>query len=100
MVQSKTPYSDATKCRKKTSTNRIKRPMNPFMVFAQQERRKITSSDPERHNADISKELGRKWRSLSILDKKPYVELARSLHRLHQIEFPNYKYKPRKKRES
>jgi hypothetical protein len=93
---SKTPYSDATQT-KKHPVNHVKRPMNAFMVWSQLERRKIVAVNPDKHNAEISKELGRRWKLLTELDKQPYIDEAERLRQLHLKEYPDYKYKPRKK---
>ena len=92
---SQTPYSDATQCKK--STKHVKRPMNAFMVFSQIERRKISEVQPDLHNAEISKRLGVRWKRLNDVDRQPYVEEAERLRNLHIQEYPDYKYKPRKK---
>lgn len=90
-----TPYSDATNCKK--SSNHIKRPMNAFMVWSQMERRKICEHQPDMHNAEISKQLGLRWRGLSEDEKAPFVAEAERLRVCHMQEYPDYKYKPRKK---
>ncbi|XP_034476431.1 putative transcription factor SOX-14 isoform X2 [Drosophila innubila] len=95
-VNSSTPYSDATQT-KKHSPGHIKRPMNAFMVWSQMERRKICERTPDLHNAEISKELGRRWQLLDKDDKQPYIMEAEKLRKLHMIEYPNYKYRPQKK---
>ena len=71
--------------------------MNAFMVWSQLERRKIVEVNPDKHNAEISKELGRRWKLLSEELRQPYIDEAERLRLLHQKEYPDYKYKPRKK---
>ena len=74
--------------------------MNAFMVWSQLERRKITEVTPDKHNAEISKELGRRWKLLPEEARQPYIDEAERLRVLHQKEYPDYKYKPRKKPKS
>jgi hypothetical protein len=71
--------------------------MNAFMVWSQLERRKIIQRNPDAHNAEISKNLGRKWRTLSDEERQPFIDEAERLRLLHQKEYPDYKYKPKKK---
>ena len=92
-----TPYSDATRTRSKKRLNRVKRPMNAFMVFSQVERRKIVQLAPDMHNAEISKYLGARWKRLSDKERRPFLEEAERLKILHLREYPDYKYKPRKR---
>ena len=118
---SPTPYTDATHCRKDVggggggstgprstaaggggggragAPGRVRRPMNAFMVWSQIERRKMVAVQPDLHNAEISKRLGRLWRQLSDDDRKPFVEEADRLRVLHGREYPDYKYRPRKR---
>lgn len=94
-VNSRTPYTDATQCKKQT--NHVRRPMNAFMVWSQIQRKKICAEFPDMHNAEISKRLGREWKSLPEYEKKPFVEEADRLRLLHMQQYPDYKYRPRKK---
>jgi len=91
-----TPYSDATQTRKHKK-NHVKRPMNAFMRWSQLERRKIIELNPDAHNAEISKNLGKKWRTLTDFERQPFVDEAERLRQLHLKEYPDYKYKPKKK---
>ena len=106
---SRTPYTDATngtgrrpgcssskkKCK---AGGGIRRPMNAFMVWSQLERRSISAVDPALHNAEISRRLGACWRRLSAAERRPYIDEAERLRVLHAIEYPDYKYAPRKGR--
>ena len=49
------------------------------------------------HNAEISKQLGARWKKFSKEERQPYVDEAERLRLLHNREYPNYKYKPRKR---
>ncbi|XP_011877698.1 PREDICTED: sex-determining region Y protein-like isoform X2 [Vollenhovia emeryi] len=75
----------------------IKRPMNAFMVWARQKRKEISQEHPKMHNSEISKMLGTMWKELSQEDKVPYLEQAKCLRSQHQKDYPNYKYRPRRK---
>lgn len=83
---------------KNATEQKIKRPLNAFMVWSQMERRKLNQQMPDVHNVSISRQLGLRWKLFDEKQKQPYKAEAARLREIHANQYPEYKYKPVKRK--
>ena len=79
------------------AAEKIKRPLNAFILWSKKRRRVIANENPQMHNFDISRKLGLEWQKLSEEEKSLYFEEAKKLKEEHKQQYPDYKYQPRKR---
>lgn len=79
------------------ASEKIKRPLNAFILWSKKRRRVIANENPQMHNFDISRKLGLEWQKLSEEEKGLYFEEAKKLKEEHKQQYPDYKYQPRKR---
>ncbi|OUC41648.1 HMG box, partial [Trichinella nativa] len=95
LLESSTPYSDLTG-KKHVEGEKIRRPLNSFMVWSHHRRLKSQMQASQNHS-QLSKVLGDAWNTLDPRKKECYKQIAFWLHVMHVWEFPDYKYCPQKK---
>ena len=82
----------------KNTKQSIKRPMNAFMIWAKKERGILQEREPSLSNCSISKILGRRWKEMEQGEKQFYFEQQAVLAQRHKETYPDYKYRPRQRR--
>ncbi|XP_055321379.1 uncharacterized protein LOC129577809 [Sitodiplosis mosellana] len=90
--------STKTKATTEQKEERIKRPMNAFMVFSHQARKMIAKKNPNLKNSDLSKFLGSTWKNFTEEKKAMFKRKAEELRAKHKKDHPQYKYQPRRKK--
>ncbi|XP_065353847.1 transcription factor Sox-9-A-like isoform X1 [Cloeon dipterum] len=78
--------------------DKISRPPNSFMIFAQDFRPKLSQEHPDYKNKDISVMLGNMWHSLPDLERNAYEAKAREIAAEHKRKNPWYVYNPQEAR--
>ncbi|RDD43804.1 HMG box-containing protein 1 [Trichoplax sp. H2] len=81
--------SNSSNQQSRMQSDRAKRPMNAFMLFAKKYRVEITQAHPGKDNRAISVILGDKWKSMETTERQQYAEKARILAEEHKKNFPD-----------
>ncbi|XP_043269149.1 transcription factor SOX-3-like [Venturia canescens] len=67
---------------------KIPRPANAFMLFANEWRKKLAVENPRESNKDISVRLGVLWKNMDKDIKEKYFALAREVDAEHKRKYP------------
>ena len=94
---SRFPHTDVICNKNQVKEDHVKRPLNKFMCYSKLERAKIRKENPRMNQKDISSMLGKKWKTLSPAEQQEYEQKAVDLKHLHQTQFPQYKYRPKRR---
>ncbi|XP_076261582.1 putative transcription factor capicua isoform X1 [Rhynchophorus ferrugineus] len=84
----------------KNNKDRIRRPMNAFMIFSKRHRGLVHQRHPNQDNRTVSKILGEWWYALGPAEKKKYHELATEVKEAHFKAHPEWKWCNKDRRKS
>ncbi|KAI8067582.1 hypothetical protein BC940DRAFT_301094 [Gongronella butleri] len=76
---------------------RLKRPPNAYLLFNREMRSKLLAYDPKMTVAQISKQIGDRWKSLDPDERNKYQEAALALKQDHLKNHPDFIYTRRSK---
>ncbi|KAG0167350.1 hypothetical protein DFQ28_006136 [Apophysomyces sp. BC1034] len=95
-------FDDMSKNAKKDKPpqqERIKRPPNAYLLFNRDMRRKLLEISPKMTVAEISKEIGDRWKVLPMEQRQEYIHEAMLLKQDHLRNHPDFIYTRRSKAE-
>lgn len=95
LQNTKEPQSPLTK-----SKDRIRRPMNAFMIFSKRHRALVHQRHPNQDNRTVSKILGEWWYALDPEQKQKYHALASEVKEAHFKAHPEWKWCSKDRRKS
>ncbi|XP_054263527.1 HMG box-containing protein 1-like [Macrosteles quadrilineatus] len=78
-----------TPTRKTQESDKPKRPMNAFMLFAKRYRLELIQTNPGKDNRAISVILGEAWRMLPQEERDKYIQGARDLSEEQKLLYPD-----------
>ncbi|CAG8435485.1 5748_t:CDS:10 [Diversispora eburnea] len=79
--------------------NKLKRPMNAFLIFNKEMRPKVLEMNPNMTVAEISKTIGENWRGMTEEQRDQYLQKARELKNEFHETHPDFVYTRRSKAE-
>ncbi|XP_008207430.1 putative transcription factor capicua isoform X1 [Nasonia vitripennis] len=80
--------------------DRIRRPMNAFMIFSKRHRGVVHQRHPNQDNRTVSKILGEWWYALGPEEKQKYHDLASEVKEAHFKAHPDWKWCSKDRRKS
>ena len=83
-----------------TGKERIRRPMNAFMIFSKRHRPLVHQQHPNQDNRTVSKILGEWWYALGSEEKQKYHDLAHQVKEAHFKAHPEWKWCTKERRKS
>jgi len=92
-----TPVFDDGDCTDRSPSpgirDQVKRPLNAFMLYRKDKQAEIPTSNHQ----SVSRIIGAMWKSESGETKAKYNALAQKERELHRLNYPGYKYSPKKR---
>jgi hypothetical protein len=79
-------------------TPKVPRPPNSFMVYRKIMMPQIRQDNAGINNREVSRICGLKWHKESQETRQKYAILSMELKRLHNVKYPDYRYRPRPRR--
>jgi hypothetical protein len=90
-------YFNMTNCSTKASP-RIKRARNPWIIYRSETLKVLSPADLRRTQQELSRLISARWKRESDEVKEVYKKLAVKEKTQHKLLYPDYVYRPRRKR--